>query len=174
MLTRVKGNVLENLKAPCFLLNACSHCIPGRWGSPFLIELGNKFEIVETRYRRWSSSDCNKEHENYVMGAVQYVMVSDGVYVANMIVEAGWYKIGRRSGIRQDSLRIALQDVRKQIQNLEDMSGLRYVVLSDRLGKGNIKNDLVELEKIVEEELGPDIEVYMYDKGIVNSNLEEK
>jgi len=92
------------------IMHVCNNCIPGKWGSGFVLALSRKWSSPEDEYRKWSvtGKSCR---QTFALGSVQFVQVEEDLFVANMIAQAG---VGRRGGkipLRYQALEQCLKKV---------------------------------------------------------------
>lgn len=85
----------------------------GAWGRGFVLAISKLSPAPECAFREWYRG---REHNDFVLGAVQFVSVSPDIQVANMIGQHGIRKLQGVSPIRYDALETALKTVGKKAQ----------------------------------------------------------
>ena len=127
----------------------------GGWGRGFVMALSRRWSEPEVDYRAW-----HKEGEagGFRLGAVRFVSVEDGLWVANLI---GQHKLRRQGGvppIRYEAIREGLAQVADFAQEHQAS------VHMPRIGCGLAGGTWEEIGPIVEQELSTkDIAVTVYD-----------
>lgn len=146
----------------------------GGWGKGFVMAVSNRWKAPETSYRAWFKSKTglysdNLEYVNlseldeteFALGNVQFVMVDEGLWVANLI---GQHKI-RKGENRQPPIRYeAVQNGLKKVSVFAKKE--HASVHMPRIGCGLAGGKWDEIESIVNEELiKRDISTTVYDFG---------
>ena len=92
---------------PVVIAHICNDV--GVFGAGFVVPLANRYPLVKSRYIEWARKG-EEDGMKFELGAVQFVQVSEMLWVANMIGQKG---IGMRRGapIRYDAVDAALGKV---------------------------------------------------------------
>lgn len=69
----------------------------GGWGRGFVLALSRRWPEPEAAYRRWHRE---RAHNDFGLGAVQFVQVGDDLWVANMVGQRGILPSRSRPGSR--------------------------------------------------------------------------
>src|SRR5438270_12565670 len=72
----------------------------GRWGKGFVLALSARWPEPEAAYREWSRG---RAENDFGLGAVQFVQVGPGLWVANMVGQHG-LRGGRTPPIRYEAV----------------------------------------------------------------------
>lgn len=126
----------------------------GRWGRGFVVALSRRWPEAEARYRAWFRGD---EALPFELGQVQFVCVSDQLWIANLIGQHGLRRRGAPSPIRYDALRTGLATL-AQFALARGAS-----VHMPRIGVGLAGGDWLDVSRIVLDELvarGLNVTVY--------------
>ena len=117
----------------------------GGWGRGFVTALSKRSPLPERAFRRWFA----EENSDFALGAVQFVAVADGVWVANMI---GQHDIRRKgqSGpppVRYEAIETALGRVAERALQ----EGAR--VQMPRIGCGLAGGKWEKIEPLIQRQL---------------------
>ena len=129
------------------------HCCNdvGAWGAGFVIPLALRYPSSKDAYRIWSNRgkcvDSLGREVPFHLGSTQFVLVEDGVLVANMIGQEGVMKKGNIPPIRYNAIRECLRTVKTEAI-IHKMS-----VQMPKIGAGLAGGDWEIISKIIEEEL---------------------
>lgn len=138
---------------PRVIVHVCNDV--GGWGRGFVLALSRRWAEPERRYRAWYRGE---EPTPFALGAVQFVAVEDGLWVANLI---GQHDVRSRGGVppvRYEAIREGLRAVAVFAREH------RASVHMPRIGAGLAGGSWETISVIVEEELtGQGIEVTVYD-----------
>lgn len=126
----------------------------GGWGKGFVVALSKKWREPEGAYREWHR---NRDHNDFSLGAVQLVQVSDDLWVANMIGQHGLKKQASRPPIRYDAIEACLKKL------AERATDIRASIHMPRIGCGLAGGRWEEIEPIIQRTLcAAGIEVFVY------------
>lgn len=129
----------------------------GGWGRGFVVALSNRWPGPERSYRRWYAE---RETNDFGLGALQLVSVSDGVWVANMVGQHGIRHSGGRPPIRYGALGQALAKVAVEARSRSAS------VHMPRIGCGLAGGSWGRVEPLIESSLvARGIAVTVYDLG---------
>ena len=120
----------------------------GAWGAGFVIPLGNKYPITKNVYKN--------SIDNRQLGNIQLIIVEKDIYVVNMIAQKGTTIINNQIPLKYDSLRLCLKKVVKEIPPNSSIH-------MPRIGCGLAGGKWSEVEKIINETIPNEIEVFVYD-----------
>lgn len=127
----------------------------GGWGRGFVLALSRRWSEPERRYRAWYRGE---ESAPFALGAVQFVAVEEGLWVANLI---GQHDVRSRGGVppvRYEAIREGLRAVAVFAREQEAS------VHMPRIGAGLAGGSWETISAIIEEELAVQgIEVRVYD-----------
>lgn len=125
----------------------------GGWGRGFVVALSKRWPQPEQRYRAWHRRE---ESAPFALGEVQFVQVTDDIWVANLI--------GQRDVRPSDGIPpVRYQAIRKGLNRIAtEAACLGASVHMPRIGCGLAGGKWEEVGKIVEEELSG-IAVTVYD-----------
>lgn len=125
----------------------------GAWGKGFVLAVSKRWSKPESEYRKWFN-----EEKNFVLGAVQFVQVSDDIYVANMIGQRNIKKSKSDAPIRYEAVDECLKKVGEKAKELG------ATVHMPRIGCGLAGGKWEEIEKLISKNLScKNIDVYVYD-----------
>jgi len=94
----VKGDATQPIgDGHKLLIHCCNDCVPGKWGSGFVVAISKRWKKPEDQYRKWSVGESNTP---YKLGQVQFVKVEDDIVVGNMIGQHGIKDKGGKPPIR--------------------------------------------------------------------------
>lgn len=133
----------------------------GGWGKGFVVAISKRWKEPEKEYRKWfKEKECQETHKNFGLGNVQFVQVSEKLWVANMIAQKGIRK-KQNTGeppIRYEAVKEGLQKV-KQFA-IEKKASIHM----PRIGCGLAGGEWEKIESIIQEELvDNNIIVVIYD-----------
>jgi O-acetyl-ADP-ribose deacetylase (regulator of RNase III) len=138
---------------PKIVVHVCNDI--GGWGRGFVVALSKRWSEPEQRYRAWSRGDGDKP---FALGEVQFVQVTDEVWIANLIGQHDIRAVEGVPPVRYDAIRNGLQQVAKEAHRLGAS------VHMPRIGCGLAGGKWDEIGKIVEDELVKNgIPVTVYD-----------
>jgi O-acetyl-ADP-ribose deacetylase (regulator of RNase III) len=83
----------------------------GAWGKGFVLALSKMSLAPERNFRKWYSE---REHNDFALGAVQFVTISSNIKVANMIGQHGIQTHKGVPPIRYEAVKTALETVGKK------------------------------------------------------------
>jgi O-acetyl-ADP-ribose deacetylase (regulator of RNase III) len=127
----------------------------GGWGRGFVVALSKRWPEPEQRYRAWHRGE---EKIPFDLGEVQFVKVTDSIWVANMIGQRDVRAVAGIPPVRYDAIRKGLQRVAEEARR----SGA--AVHMPRIGCGLAGGKWEEVGKIVEQELSDrNVPVTVYD-----------
>ncbi len=126
----------------------------GAWGKGFVLAVSKRWQKPELEYKKWF-----KEGNGFELGEVQFVQVSDEIYVANMIGQRGIRKSKTNTPpIRYEAVDACLKKVGEKAKDLN------ATVHMPRIGCGLAGGKWEEIEKLIIKNMSSkDIEVYVYD-----------
>ena len=125
----------------------------GAWGAGFVLALSNKWSQPEAQYRAWA-----KSKNNFQLGFVQPVRVTEDITVMNMIGQHGIRVAGFNIPLRYDALATCLTKVAGYCK-ANNMS-----VHMPRIGCGLAGGRWEKVEEIINNTLlKENLEVYVYD-----------
>lgn len=123
-ITYIGGDLFEGIKAarkPLLIPHVCNDA--GRWGKGFVLDLGRHFPLAKKIY---------SETPSHRLGEVKIVLVSKGIYVANMIAQHG---VGGVRPLRYSALVDCMGTVRGRWSR--ERGGIHAPMFGAGLGGGN-------------------------------------
>jgi O-acetyl-ADP-ribose deacetylase (regulator of RNase III) len=132
----------------------------GGWGRGFVLAISKRWPQPEAVYREWYR---NRDHNDFALGAVQFVQVEADIWVANMI---GQHEIARKSDIPSDGKPpIRYEAVETALAKVAVEAGrLKAAVHMPRIGCGLAGGKWEEIEPIIQRTLcSKNVEAYVYD-----------
>lgn len=108
---------------PVVIAHICNDI--GVFGAGFVVPLAKRYPVARDRYIEWAKTG-SEDSVRFELGNVQFVKISDKLWIANMIGQKG---IGMRRGppIRYDAVDSALLKVAKFCkQNDAEVAGPRF------------------------------------------------
>jgi O-acetyl-ADP-ribose deacetylase (regulator of RNase III) len=148
----VIGDATEPIGKGAKIIVHCANDI-GAWGAGFVIALSRRWPQPEAEYRRWAG-----EQFALPLGAVQYVGVSVGLTVANLIGQCGVQGYSSRPPIRYGAIGDGLANLGRRARLTGES------IHMPRIGCGLAGGSWDMIEPIISETLcARDIPVYVYD-----------
>ncbi len=127
----------------------------GAWGKGFVLALSKLSPLLERSFREW---DGGREHNDFALGAVQFVPVSPDIMVANMIGQHGIRALRGVPPIRYDAVESALKTVGSKAR-IENAS-----VHLPRIGCGLAGGEWSKIEPLIEQQIcSLGVPVFVYD-----------
>ena len=150
----MKGDATQPVgEGPKIIAHICNDT--GEWGRGFVITVSKRWPATLQRYRAWHRAE---EKEPFALGAVQFVQVSDGLWVANLIGQHDERPIDGIPPIRYEALRTGLQKV------AVEAGRLGASIHMPRIGCGLAGGTWEQVSSIIEDDLTrKDIPVTVYD-----------
>jgi O-acetyl-ADP-ribose deacetylase (regulator of RNase III) len=152
-ITYLKGDATNpNVGGNKIIAHICNDI--GAWGKGFVLALSRRWGEPENQYKDWYKSS-----NSFKLGEVQFVQVSDEVYVANMIGQRG-IRRGKDGvpPIRYEAVDKCLEELAKKA--IELGASLHM----PRIGCGLAGGKWEEIEKLINKNIiSKDVEVYIYD-----------
>ena len=92
-----------NGPGPWIIAHVCNDA--GGWGKGFVLALSRRWQEPEDAYRSWYRERATND---FALGAVQIVNVSQGLYVANMVGQHGYRPGSSGPPVRYEAIGTAL------------------------------------------------------------------
>ncbi|OED48283.1 hypothetical protein AB832_00285 [Flavobacteriaceae bacterium (ex Bugula neritina AB1)] len=86
----------------------------GGWGKGFVLAISKRWPEPEKAYREWRR---NRADNDFELGAIQIVKVSEYVYVGNMIAQQGIKTGSKGVPIRYEAVKDCLEKIAKEAEN---------------------------------------------------------
>jgi O-acetyl-ADP-ribose deacetylase (regulator of RNase III) len=138
---------------PRLIVHICNDI--GAWGKGFVLALSRRWHEPEQQYRAWSRQAGPVP---FALGQVQFVLVGDALWVANLIGQHGIRDADNLIPIRYDAVRQGLARVAEFAQERGSS------VHMPRIGTGLAGGNWDEISQIITDELvGRGIAVTIYD-----------
>ena len=129
----------------------------GGWGKGFVLAISNKWPEPEAAYRKWHK---HRSENDFKLGQIQLVQVSDDLFIGNMIAQEGIKKVNNIPPIRYDAVKECLDKIAIEADKLNAS------IHMPRIGCGLAGGKWEEIESIINKTLSSqDIDVYVYDFG---------
>jgi len=148
----IKGDATNPIaKGKKIIAHICNDI--GGWGKGFVLAISKKWELPEKEYRVWYNSK-----ENFALGKVQYVNVTEYITIANMIAQKGTKTGSKGPPIRYQALEKCLENL--LIKAKENNSSVHMPRIGCGLAGG--KWEIIE-PMILDILVKNNIDVYVYD-----------
>ncbi|MFC1622388.1 macro domain-containing protein [Patescibacteria group bacterium] len=150
----IKGDATKpTTKLPKIIVHICNDI--GAWGAGFVLALSQRWAEPEAEYRKWHKEGGNTPFE---LGNVQFVIVENNLWVANLI--------GQRHINSQDDIPpIRYDAVQKGLLQVAEFTQKEGATIHmPRIGCGLAGGNWNEIELIIKETLiSRGIDVFVYD-----------
>jgi O-acetyl-ADP-ribose deacetylase (regulator of RNase III) len=138
---------------PRVIVHVCNDA--GKWGRGFVLALSRQWAEPERRYRAWYRGE---ERLPFELGQVQFVLVEEALWVANLIGQHSVRTAGGRPPVRYEAIRAGLKQVATWAHEQQAS------VHMPRIGAGLAGGSWEEISPIVSDELtSQGIVVTVYD-----------
>lgn len=125
----------------------------GAWGKGFVLAVSKRWSEPEKEYKKWY-----KDGSNFQLGEVQFIQVSEDIYVANMIGQRDIRRGKSGTPIRYEAVDKCLEKVSEKALELG------ATVHMPRIGCGLAGGKWEEIEKLIDKNISSkSIDVYVYD-----------
>ncbi len=142
-ITYVKGDATAPQgKGVKIIAHICNNL--GGWGKGFVLALSRRWPEPERAYREWHRGRASND---FALGSIQIVRVSEYVYVANMVGQQGMRSGSQGPPIRYEAVRECLAKLAKEALALEAS------VHMPRIGCGLAGGKWERIEPLIEETL---------------------
>jgi O-acetyl-ADP-ribose deacetylase (regulator of RNase III) len=112
MITYLKGDATSpQAKGNKIICHICNDL--GRWGKGFVLAISKRWPEPEQAYRKWY-----RAKNDFELGAVQFIQVDSGIWVANMIGQRGIKTGSKGPPIRYDAVEKCLFQVEQKATEL--------------------------------------------------------
>ncbi|WP_281986446.1 macro domain-containing protein [Aquimarina aggregata] len=127
----------------------------GGWGKGFVLAISKRWAEPEKSYRQWHR---NRAKNDFELGAIQVVKVSEYIYVGNMIAQQGMKTGSNGVPIRYEAVKTCLEKIALEAEKLDAS------IHMPRIGCGLAGGKWQRIEPIIEETLiQKGINVFVYD-----------
>ena len=127
----------------------------GGWGKGFVLAISKRWPEPEKEYRHWYR---NRVNNDFGLGAIQLIQVSDYVYVGNMVAQQGIKTGSKGVPIRYEAVASCLTKIAKEAKTLNAS------IHMPRIGCGLAGGKWERISPIIEETLlKQELDVYVYD-----------
>ncbi len=127
----------------------------GAWGKGFVLALSKVSSAPERCFRGWY---LEREHNDFALGAVQFVSISPDILVANMIGQHGIRAFRSVPPVRYDAVETALKTVGKKA--LAENASIHL----PRIGCGLAGGEWRKIEPLIEQQIcALGVPVFVYD-----------
>lgn len=127
---------------PQIIVHICNDI--GAWGRGFVVALSQRWSAPEDEYLRWHRE---REHNDFGLGAVQFVTVEPGLSVANLIGQRGILPTPEGPPVRYDAIDAGLRAVANHAQ--QQVASVHM----PRIGCGLAGGAWAQIEPIIERTL---------------------
>ena len=150
----IKGDAtVPQAKGTKLIVHICNNL--GGWGKGFVLAISKRWKAPESEYRDWHR---NRAKNNFELGAVQIVQVTDYIYVGNMIGQQGMKTGSNGVPIRYEAVKNCLEQITIEAKELNAS------VHMPRIGCGLAGGKWDKIEPIINETLlEHSIDTYVYD-----------
>ena len=130
----------------------------GGWGKGFVVAISKRWKEPEKHFREWYK---NRTDNNFALGEIRIVQVSDDTHVANMIGQKGIRR--GKSGPKP----VRYEAISKCLEQLAEKAlEMKASVHMPRIGCGLAGGDWDKIEPMIIQSLSSKgIDVYIYDFG---------
>ncbi|MFI7319641.1 macro domain-containing protein [Streptomyces venezuelae] len=155
-ITYVRGDATAPFgKGPKLIAHVCNDL--GGWGKGFVLALSRRWPEPEKAYRAWHRQRAKND---FGLGAVQFVEVGRGLWVANMVGQRGMRTGSKGVPVRYEAIDTALATVADKAEELGAS------VHMPRIGCGLAGGKWSRVEPLIAGRLGArGIAVTVYDFG---------
>ncbi|MEW2389250.1 macro domain-containing protein [Streptomyces venezuelae] len=155
-ITYVRGDATAPFgKGPKLIAHVCNDL--GGWGKGFVLALSRRWPEPEKAYRAWHRQ---RAQNDFGLGAVQFVEVGRGLWVANMVGQRGMRTGSKGVPVRYEAIDKALAALADKAEELGAS------VHMPRIGCGLAGGKWSRVEPLIAERLGArGIAVTVYDFG---------
>ncbi|WP_420571024.1 macro domain-containing protein [Kordia sp.] len=155
-ITYIKGDATNpQAKGTKIIVHICNNL--GGWGKGFVLAISKRWKTPEEAYRKWHR---NRAKNDFELGNIQTVQVSEYVYVINMIAQQGMKTGSNGVPIRYKAVEQCLENV------AEKAIELNASIHMPRIGCGLAGGTWNKIEPTIEKTiLTKDIDTYVYDFG---------
>lgn len=153
-ITYIKGDATNpQAKGIKIIIHICNNI--GGWGKGFVLAISKKWKTPEIEYRKWHKERAKNDFE---LGAIQTIQVSEYCYVINMIAQQGIKTGSKGVPIRYEAVEKCLERVVLKAQELNAS------VHMPRIGCGLAGGKWEKIEPLIQKTLiNNDIATYVYD-----------
>ncbi|WP_271764735.1 macro domain-containing protein [Aquimarina algiphila] len=150
----IKGDAtVPQAKGIKIIVHVCNNL--GGWGKGFVLAISKRWSEPEKSYREWHR---NRAKNDFELGAVQIIKVSDYLHVANMIAQQGMKTGSKGVPIRYEAVQKCLEKVGLEAQKLNAS------IHMPRIGCGLAGGKWDKIEPIIIDTLiQKNIDVFVYD-----------
>ena len=156
LLQYVRGDATNPIgKGNKIIAHVCNDL--GGWGKGFVLAISKKWPEPEAAYRQWHR---RRAENDFALGAVQFVQVTDYVWVANMVGQRGIKRGSSGPPVRYPAIEQALGRVAERAVTLEAS------VHMPRIGCGLAGGTWSKIEPLIERTLvAAGVSTVVYDFG---------
>jgi len=153
-ITYLKGDAtVPQAKGNKIIVHVCNNI--GGWGKGFVVAISKRWPEPEKTFREWYR---NRAKNNFALGAIQLVQVSEYMYIGNMIAQQGIKTGSKGVPIRYDAVKTCLEKI------VDYAKELNASVHMPRIGCGLAGGKWSNIEPLIEDTLlNNEIDVYVYD-----------
>ncbi|EZH73227.1 Appr-1-p processing protein [Aquimarina atlantica] len=153
-ITYLKGDAtIPQAKGIKIIVHICNDL--GGWGKGFVLAISKKWTEPEKAYRKWYRDRANNDFE---LGAVQLIQVSEELYVGNMIGQQGIKIKKNEVPIRYEAVKQCLEQIAIKAKQLNAS------IHMPRIGCGLAGGKWKMIEPIITNTLlEKQLDVYVYD-----------
>ncbi|MEW7291739.1 macro domain-containing protein [Aquimarina sp. 2304DJ70-9] len=150
----IKGDAtVPQAKGTKIIVHVCNNL--GGWGKGFVLVISKRWPEPEKSYREWHR---NRAKNDFELGAIQLIQVSDYIYIGNMIAQQGMKTGSNGVPIRYEAVKTCLEKIALEAKKLEAS------IHMPRIGCGLAGGKWDKIEPIIKETLiQKDIDVFVYD-----------
>jgi O-acetyl-ADP-ribose deacetylase (regulator of RNase III) len=143
------GDATHPIRLPAYIIHVCNDL--GGWGAGFVLAITKTLgPNPESSYRLWAQSK-----EDFRLGQIQIVPVSQDISVVNMIAQTGYISEKNKHPLNIKALRMCLKKV------YDAVKGEKITVHMPRIGCGLAGGTWAEVEPIIKATIT--VDTYVYD-----------
>ncbi len=153
-ITYIKGDAtVPQAKGTKIIVHICNNI--GGWGKGFVVAISKRWTEPEKAYREWHR---NRAKNDFELGAIQVIQVSNDKYVGNIIAQQGIKTGSKGVPIRYEAVKTCLEKIAIEAQRLDAS------IHMPRIGCGLAGGKWTAIEPLIEQTLlTENLDVYVYD-----------
>lgn len=165
MINYIKGDATRPLPGKSrVIIHICN--TEGGWGAGFVVALSRRWTAPECQYRLWFVDKTHHRYGDFALGNVGWARVEPGLWVANMIAQAGYGKFGKAQHKTDEEADLppirytALRSCLVKVAEVARLTG--STIHAPRIGCGLAGSSWDQIEPLIQETMS-DLQVSIYD-----------
>lgn len=147
------GDATVPIITPSYIIHVCNDL--GGWGAGFVLAVTKRFgKGPEVSYRLW-----HKSKEDFRLGQIRIVEVSNSISVVNMIAQTGFMTEENQHPLHLKALKMCLKQVYQAVKNTN------ITIHMPKIGCGLAGGTWDEIEPIILKHMTVDTYVYDFDQS---------